>query len=270
MPIPPRSIKQILSAHDCHFTPSPTIIYHPPPSSTFLHHPPPSSTILHHLPTPQPKQSLSRVLYIPRIQGLYNKVGWNCCFTSKDLVEEKKKRKKQGSKEARKQVRKEGRKEGKGRKKKEGAKERKNEEGTTINEKGAPRAKRLNKPKKRGSRREKGVFPSLVLLSASLSKMKVFESSCTFDYPWANVSVANWRKYCAWNTQSTHVVAVDTLSRSVDPSTGVVSFHYPKALIQLLTGNLQIAPDRASDHMQTKRTAMVDEVRWWNRGVICS
>ncbi|KAH0613236.1 uncharacterized protein H6S33_009616 [Morchella sextelata] len=52
--------------------------------------------------------------------------------------------------------------------------------------------------------------------------MKVFESSCTFDYPWANVSVANWRKYCAWNTQSTHVVAVDTLSRSVDPSTGVL------------------------------------------------
>lgn len=54
--------------------------------------------------------------------------------------------------------------------------------------------------------------------------MKVFESSCTFDYSWTNVSIANWRKYCAWNTQSEHVVAVDTLSRSIDPDTGVVCF----------------------------------------------
>jgi len=52
--------------------------------------------------------------------------------------------------------------------------------------------------------------------------MKVFESSCVFDYPWANVSIANWRKYGAWNTQSTHVVAVDTLNRSVDPRTGIL------------------------------------------------
>jgi len=53
--------------------------------------------------------------------------------------------------------------------------------------------------------------------------MRVFENTCTFDYSWANVSIANWRKYCAWNTQSTHVIAVDTLNRSVDPSTGIVS-----------------------------------------------
>lgn len=52
--------------------------------------------------------------------------------------------------------------------------------------------------------------------------MKVFESSCTFDYPWSSVSIANWRKYCAWNTQSTHVIAVDTLSRDVDPATGIL------------------------------------------------
>ncbi|PWW75318.1 MSF1-domain-containing protein [Tuber magnatum] len=52
--------------------------------------------------------------------------------------------------------------------------------------------------------------------------MKVFESSCTFEYPWANVSIANWRKYGSWNTQSTHVVAVDTLNRTVDPSTGIL------------------------------------------------
>lgn len=46
--------------------------------------------------------------------------------------------------------------------------------------------------------------------------MKIFESNCTFNYSWEDVSRANWRKYCAWNTQSTHVIAVDTLSRHVD------------------------------------------------------
>ena len=52
--------------------------------------------------------------------------------------------------------------------------------------------------------------------------MKVFSSSCTYDYSWEEVSTANWRKYCPWNDKSTHVIAVDTLSRSVDPSTGIL------------------------------------------------
>ncbi|PYI20912.1 mitochondrial protein sorting [Aspergillus violaceofuscus CBS 115571] len=52
--------------------------------------------------------------------------------------------------------------------------------------------------------------------------MKVFSSSCTFDYSWEEVSTANWRKYCPWNDKSTHVVAVDTLSRSVDVQTGIL------------------------------------------------
>ncbi|KAI9883932.1 MAG: Nuclear envelope morphology protein 1 [Watsoniomyces obsoletus] len=52
--------------------------------------------------------------------------------------------------------------------------------------------------------------------------MKVFESTCTFNYPWDEVSTANWRKYCPWNDKSTHVVAVDTLSRTVDPDTGIL------------------------------------------------
>jgi len=60
-------------------------------------------------------------------------------------------------------------------------------------------------------------------ITPSDTEMKVFESSYVFEYPWANVSIANWRKYGTWNTQSTHVVAVDTLNRSVDPSTGIVS-----------------------------------------------
>lgn len=53
-------------------------------------------------------------------------------------------------------------------------------------------------------------------------KMKVFSNECAFDYSWEEVSTANWRKYCPWNDQSTHVIAVDTLSRHVDAETGIV------------------------------------------------
>lgn len=52
--------------------------------------------------------------------------------------------------------------------------------------------------------------------------MKAFSSDCTFDYSWEEVSTANWRKYCPWNDKSTHVLAVDTLSRNVEPSTGIL------------------------------------------------
>ncbi|KAM7183802.1 protein UPS2, mitochondrial [Naviculisporaceae sp. PSN 640] len=52
--------------------------------------------------------------------------------------------------------------------------------------------------------------------------MKVFSNSETFDYSWEEVSTANWRKYCPWNQKSTHVIAVDTLSRTVDPQTGIL------------------------------------------------
>ncbi|MCJ1419562.1 hypothetical protein MMC32_005917 [Xylographa parallela] len=52
--------------------------------------------------------------------------------------------------------------------------------------------------------------------------MRVFSSTCTFDYSWEEVSTNNWRKYCPWNDKATHVIAVDTLSRHVDPSTGVL------------------------------------------------
>lgn len=52
--------------------------------------------------------------------------------------------------------------------------------------------------------------------------MRVYSFDCTFDYTWAEVSTANWRKYGPWNKCSTHVVSVDTLSRSVDPITGIV------------------------------------------------
>lgn len=52
--------------------------------------------------------------------------------------------------------------------------------------------------------------------------MKVFSNSVTFNYSWEEVSTANWRKYCPWNDKSTHVIAVDTLARRVDPVTGVL------------------------------------------------
>ncbi|CAG8952359.1 hypothetical protein HYFRA_00001105 [Hymenoscyphus fraxineus] len=52
--------------------------------------------------------------------------------------------------------------------------------------------------------------------------MKVFSNEETFDYSWEEVSTANWRKYCPWNDKSTHVIAVDTLSRHVDTKTGIL------------------------------------------------
>lgn len=52
--------------------------------------------------------------------------------------------------------------------------------------------------------------------------MKVFASTHDFAYSWSEVSTANWRKYCPWNKESTHVIAVDTLSRSFDPATSIL------------------------------------------------
>ncbi|CRK14421.1 Protein UPS2 like protein [Verticillium longisporum] len=52
--------------------------------------------------------------------------------------------------------------------------------------------------------------------------MKVFSNSVTFNYSWEEVSTANWNKYCPWNDKSTHVIAVDTLARRVDPESGIL------------------------------------------------
>ncbi|KAH8893268.1 MSF1-domain-containing protein [Thozetella sp. PMI_491] len=52
--------------------------------------------------------------------------------------------------------------------------------------------------------------------------MKVFSNSVTFNYSWEEVSIANWQKYSPWNEKCTHVIAVDTLSRTVDPATGIL------------------------------------------------
>lgn len=52
--------------------------------------------------------------------------------------------------------------------------------------------------------------------------MKVFSNAVTFDYSWEEVSSANWQKYGPWNNKSEHVIAVDTISREVDPATGIL------------------------------------------------
>ncbi|KAG0221645.1 PRELI-like family-domain-containing protein [Mortierella sp. GBAus27b] len=50
--------------------------------------------------------------------------------------------------------------------------------------------------------------------------MKFFHTSHKFDHSWAQVTAANWQKYP--NEQCPHVVAVDVLSRHVDPNTGIL------------------------------------------------
>jgi hypothetical protein len=57
--------------------------------------------------------------------------------------------------------------------------------------------------------------------------MKYFQQTVDFDYSWEEVSTNNWQKYGPWNEKTPHVIAVDTLSRTVDPSTGIVSDSYP-------------------------------------------
>jgi PRELI-like family len=52
--------------------------------------------------------------------------------------------------------------------------------------------------------------------------MRIFSSTYTFDYSWDEVSTNNWRKYCPWNDKAEHVTGVDTLSRHVDTSTGIL------------------------------------------------
>lgn len=50
--------------------------------------------------------------------------------------------------------------------------------------------------------------------------MKLFQNSYVFDYPWEQVTVANWNKYP--NDISTHVVAVDVLRRELKQNNTVL------------------------------------------------
>lgn len=53
--------------------------------------------------------------------------------------------------------------------------------------------------------------------------MRFFSAQHEFGYSWEEVSTNNWRKYCPWNDKAEHVIGVDTLSRRLDPETGIVS-----------------------------------------------
>lgn len=50
--------------------------------------------------------------------------------------------------------------------------------------------------------------------------MKLFETLHFFNYPWEQVTAANWQKYP--NELATHVVSVDTLRRELDPETKIL------------------------------------------------
>ncbi|KAI1490260.1 MSF1-domain-containing protein [Biscogniauxia mediterranea] len=87
--------------------------------------------------------------------------------------------------------------------------------------------------------------------------MKVFCNSHTFNYSWEEVSTANWRKYCPWNDKSTHVIAVDTLSRQVDPATGILRTE------RLITCK-QSAPDWLKSIIGGMETSQVFETSYVN------
>ncbi|KAI8818037.1 PRELI-like family-domain-containing protein [Fimicolochytrium jonesii] len=50
--------------------------------------------------------------------------------------------------------------------------------------------------------------------------MKFAENQYLFSHPFATLTSANWRKYP--NEYSHHVLSVDTISRDIDPKTGVL------------------------------------------------
>lgn len=52
--------------------------------------------------------------------------------------------------------------------------------------------------------------------------MRFFSAHHEFEYSWEEVTTNNWRKYCPWNDKAEHVIAVDTLSRNLDKTTGIL------------------------------------------------
>jgi hypothetical protein len=87
--------------------------------------------------------------------------------------------------------------------------------------------------------------------------MKVFSNSVTFNYSWEEVSTANWRKYGPWNDKSAHVIAVDTINRTVDPATGILRTE------RLITCK-QAAPDWLKSLMGASDTSQVFETSYVN------
>lgn len=85
--------------------------------------------------------------------------------------------------------------------------------------------------------------------------MKIFSTTHTFDYSWEEVSAANWRKYGPWNNKSEHVIAVDTLTRSIDPVTHILRTE------RLITCK-QTAPQWVRTFLGAEDTSLVYEVSY--------
>ena len=85
--------------------------------------------------------------------------------------------------------------------------------------------------------------------------MKIFSSSHEFDYNWDEVSTGNWRKYGQWNNKSSHVIGVDTLSRSLDPNTNILRTE------RLITCK-QNAPQWVRSFLGGQETSLVYEVSY--------
>ncbi|KAL5115036.1 Phospholipid metabolism protein [Pleosporales sp. CAS-2024a] len=85
--------------------------------------------------------------------------------------------------------------------------------------------------------------------------MKYFQQTVDFDYSWEEVSTSNWRKYGPWNEKTPHVIAVDTLSRTVDPATGILRSE------RLITCR-QSAPKWVTSILGSQDTSMVYETSY--------
>ncbi|KAF2840796.1 MSF1-domain-containing protein [Patellaria atrata CBS 101060] len=85
--------------------------------------------------------------------------------------------------------------------------------------------------------------------------MKFFATSTEFDYSWEEVSAANWQKYGPWNEKTPHVIAVDTLSRTVDPISGILRTE------RLITCK-QSAPQWLNSFLGGQDTSMVYETSY--------
>ena len=85
--------------------------------------------------------------------------------------------------------------------------------------------------------------------------MRIFSTQHEFAYSWDEVSTCNWRKYCPWNDKSTHVIGVDTLSRSLDPDTQILRTE------RLITCR-QSAPQWLKTFLGSTDTSLVYEVSY--------
>jgi hypothetical protein len=87
--------------------------------------------------------------------------------------------------------------------------------------------------------------------------MKVFQWTSDFNYSWDEVSIGNWQKYSPWNEKTPHVKAVDTLSREVDPATGILRTE------RLITCH-QSAPKWIQPFLRGADTSYVYEISYVN------